>query len=79
MRDEYIDAIKASGFQEVRVIDEVSFPVEFMANDPTARAVIENLRMTPEKIKEVARLVKSVRVLGYKRRSKISNLMSSFL
>jgi len=66
MRDEYIEAIKAAGFQEVRIIDETSFPIECMANDPTTKAIIENLKIPPEEIKEVASSVVSIKVYGVK-------------
>ncbi len=51
MRDEYIGTIKAAGFQKVSIIDETSFPIEGIANDPTAKAIIENLEIPPEKNK----------------------------
>jgi len=66
MRNEYIDTIKAAGFQEVRIIDETSFPIECMANDPTAKAIIEYLRIPPEKVKEAASSVISIKVYGVK-------------
>ncbi len=66
MKDEYIGAIKAAGFQEVRIIDETPFPVECMANDPTAKAIIENLEIPPEEVKEVAGSVISIKVCGVK-------------
>ncbi len=66
MRDEYIEAIKAAGFQEVRIIDETSFPSESMDNDPTVRAIIENFNISPEKVKEVASSVISIKVYGIK-------------
>jgi len=66
MRDEYIAAIKTAGFQRVRIIDETSFPIECMANDPTAKALIKNLRIPPEKVKEVASSVISMKVYGVK-------------
>ncbi len=66
MRDEYIGAIKAAGFQELRIIDETSFPIECMANDPTAKALIENLRIPPEKLEEVASSAVSIRVYAVK-------------
>ena len=66
MRDEYIGTIKAAGFQEVSIIDETSFPIEGIANDPTAKAIIENLEIPPEKIKEVAGSVISIKVNGVK-------------
>jgi len=66
MRDEYIEAIKAAGFQEVRIIDETSFPIECIANEPTAKALMEVLRIQPEEVKEVATSVISIKVHGVK-------------
>ena len=66
MRDEYVGAIKAAGFQEVRIIDERSFPIECMANDSTAKAIMENLNILPEKVKEVASSVISIKVYAAK-------------
>jgi len=66
MRDEYMEAIKAAGFQEVRIIEATSFPIECMANDPTAKAIIENLKIPLEKVEEVASSVISIKVYGVK-------------
>ncbi|MFC1965061.1 arsenite methyltransferase [Chloroflexota bacterium] len=66
MKDEYIGIIKAAGFQEVRVIDETSFPIESMANDPTAKAIIKDLGISPEKIKEAGNTVTSIKVCAVK-------------
>ena len=52
--------------QEVRIIDEASFPIECMANDPTAKVIIEHLEIPPEKVKEVASSVISIKVYGVK-------------
>ena len=66
MRDDYIGAIRAAGFEEVRIIDEVHFPVELMANDPTAQAIIENLGTSPEKVKQATNSVISIKVQAVK-------------
>ena len=66
MKDEYMGAIKAVGFQEVGIIDETSFPIECMANDPMAKALVENLRIPPEEVREVAGSVTSIKVYGVK-------------
>jgi len=66
MRDEYIGAIKAAGFQEVRIVGETSFPIECVANDPTAKALIENLRIPLEEVREVTNSVISIKVNGVK-------------
>ncbi len=66
MRDEYLGAIKTAGFQELRIIDETSFPIESMANDPTAKAIMENLNISPEKVKEIANSVISIKIYAVK-------------
>jgi SAM-dependent methyltransferase len=66
LKDEYIEAIREAGFQEVRIAEETSFPIECMANDPTAKAVIKNLTIPPEKVKEVADSVISIKIYGVK-------------
>jgi len=66
MKDEYLDAIREAGFQHVKIIDESHFPIEFMANDPTAKAVKEQLGMSNEAVKEIANIAASIKVYGLK-------------
>lgn len=66
MRDEYIEAIKAAGFQEVKIIEETSFPIECMTNDPTAKAIIENLKVPTKNLNAIANSVVSIKVYGVK-------------
>ncbi len=66
MKGKYLQMIKDAGFQEVEVIEESSFPVENMANDPTAQAIIKTSKISAEKIKKIANTVASVKVSGLK-------------
>ena len=66
LKDEYIRTIKAAGFKDVRIIDEASFPMEFITNDPTAKEVIKNSKISPEKVREVASSILSIKVYGIK-------------
>jgi arsenite methyltransferase len=66
MRDEYLEAIKEVGFQEVRIVDETSFPIDCLANDPTAVAVIKDSKIPPQKVEEATRSVISIKVYGVK-------------
>lgn len=66
LKDKYIDAIKAAGFQKVKIIEETSFPSEYITNDPTAKAIIENLEIPLEKLKEVTNSIASIKVCGVK-------------
>jgi len=61
MKDEYIGTIEAAGFRKVSIVDEISFPIECMANDLTARALIESLGIPPQKVEEVATLVITIK------------------
>ena len=66
MRDEYIRDIKAAGFQQIRIIDETSFPIECMSNDPTTEAIIEHLKIPVKKVTELASSLVSITVYGVK-------------
>jgi len=66
MRDEYISAIEAAGFHKVSIIDETPFPIDCMANDPTAKALIETLNIPLKEMREVATSVISIKVNGVK-------------
>ncbi|MFQ6083202.1 MAG: arsenite methyltransferase [Candidatus Aminicenantia bacterium] len=66
IKDKYLEVIKNAGFKDVNIIDEISFPVEYMADDPTAKAIIKALKIPPEKVKEVASSVVSIKVYGVK-------------
>lgn len=66
IKDEYLQKIEAADFQDVKVVDETHFPVEFMASDPTAKAIIDKLSLPSEKVEEIANSVASVKVYAVK-------------
>ncbi len=61
-----IIAIEAAGFHEVRVIDEAAFPIECMVNDPTANAIIEDLKIPTGEEEEIKSSFASIKVYGVK-------------
>ena len=67
MRDEYLRVIEQAGFRDVRIMEESLFPIDCMANDPTAQAIVAHLDMTPEKIIEaVEGTIASIKVHAVK-------------
>ena len=66
MKDKYIEVIREVGFQKVKIIEETHFPIEYMVNDPTAKAVMEKSEIPIKKVKEIADSVASVKVYGVK-------------
>ena len=66
MKDVYINMIKSAGFRDIKIIDETSFPVEYMENDPTAQAIIGDLKVSHKDIEEAAKSVTSIKVSAIK-------------
>ena len=66
MKDEYIGVIREAGFHGVKIIDETIFPLECMANDLTAKAIIDKMGITTEKVNDIANSVASIKVQGIK-------------
>lgn len=68
LKDDYLGAVEAAGFGEVRVLEETGFPVELMANDPTAQRLMDRLDLPAEEIEGIARSAVSIKVTGRKPR-----------
>jgi len=66
MKDKYIELIREAGFQNVKILEETHFPIEYMINDPTAKSIMKNSNISVEKAKEVANSVASIKVYGVK-------------
>ena len=66
IKDEYIGAIKLAGFQEIRVIDEASYPIDRLVSDPVVKEFIANLKLSSEEVKDAAGSVVSAKVWGVK-------------
>ncbi len=66
-KSDYLDAIRATGFQDIKVVGETVFPTGSMSNDPTIKAIIEEAHITPAQIKKIASSVVSIKVSGIKK------------
>ncbi len=65
-KEKYLRAIQAAGFEEVMVVEETSFPVDSLENDPTAKAIVKGLNISSEEVKGLASSVRSIKVHGIK-------------
>jgi SAM-dependent methyltransferase len=66
MKDEYTGVIRDAGFRDVKIIDETTFPLDCMINDPTAQAVMEDLKISYEEAQGLAHSIVSIKVYGVK-------------
>lgn len=65
-KEEYLSAVKEAGFDEIRIMEETTFPLDLMTNDPTVKALTDNIKVSREKAKELAHSVASIKVSGIK-------------
>ena len=63
-KESYLGAIRKAGFQKIQILQETVFPTEILANDPTAQEIVKHL--SPQKAKELAKSVVSVKVSAVK-------------
>jgi len=66
MKEEYISDIKKAGFKDIKIMGQVNYPVEAMANDITARVVKNNPSLTKENLKEIEDAVASIKIHAVK-------------
>lgn len=66
LKEAYLEMIKEAGFQNVKIVDENIFSLEYLANDPAIQAIIGELNLTGEVITDIASSIVSVKVNGVK-------------
>jgi ubiquinone/menaquinone biosynthesis C-methylase UbiE len=66
IKEEYLDAIRTAGFREVDIQDETLYPVEYILHDPTARAAMKELDISPEQLVKEGSPVVSLKVSAVK-------------
>ena len=65
-KDAYLKTIKDSGFHDIQVMEETTFPLELMANDSTAQVIINKMNVTNKELKKIENLVVSIKVKAVK-------------
>ena len=65
-KKEYLEAIQSAGFERTKIMDEARPSAELLANDPSAREIVKNLNLSPERAKDLARSVISMKVSAVK-------------
>jgi ubiquinone/menaquinone biosynthesis C-methylase UbiE len=66
LKDKYLELMRKAGFQEVKVIEEKTYPLEYIISESTLKEAIKMANMTEEEVKEAAKIVVSVKVSAVK-------------
>jgi arsenite methyltransferase len=67
LRDDYLETMERAGFKDVKIVEQTVFPVDFILSDPTAQAMVRELKISEAVVAEFAGSILSVRVQGNKR------------
>jgi arsenite methyltransferase len=65
-KEDYIRYMKDAGFQGVHILSESGYPVEAMANDATAKAVMKDLKLAESDLAEIEHTVVSIKIKATK-------------
>lgn len=66
-KEDYLKAMESAGFQDVKVVEQTGFSLEYLSHDPTVAAVAESLgQRAREELAQAAGAVASVRVQARK-------------
>ncbi|HOW42345.1 MAG TPA: arsenite methyltransferase [Candidatus Omnitrophota bacterium] len=66
MKEEYLGFIEKAGFKDIKVVSQTHYPIEAMANDATAQAVMGDAKISKQDMKALEKAVVSVKVLAFK-------------
>lgn len=66
LKDDYLGLMKASGFEDVSIIDETLFPIRLIAGEPFAKKIIDELKIPQKKVEDIENSVSSIKVFARK-------------
>ncbi|MDX1411150.1 MAG: arsenite methyltransferase [Nitrospirales bacterium] len=67
IKDEYLDCIELAGFQEIKVLDQIPFPLDLLINDPTAKGILQEVEIDPMEANKMSETIVHLKVQAYKR------------
>ena len=67
IKGKYIELIRKAGFQEVKIIEEKTYPLEYIISESTTKELINNTGMSLKEVRDAANSVLSVKVSALKK------------
>jgi len=67
IKDKYLDLIQKAGFKKVKVVEEKTYPLEYIISEDILKENIDKLGMTKDELKATASSVVSVKVSAFKK------------
>lgn len=67
IKDKYLGLIRDAGFEDVKVLSEKNYPLEFVLSEPEVKEVVSKSNITDEEVKEIANSIVSISVSALKK------------
>ncbi len=65
-KEEYLDAIKQAGFEEISIIGESHFPAELIAEQPILKELVREMQIPMSEVQRIASTIVSMKVSAKK-------------
>ena len=66
IKDAYLKAVKKAGFMDIKIFDEVNFPIKYIISDDTENIFKNDLSLTKDMIDDLEKSVFSIKVSAIK-------------
>ena len=66
IKDHYLDDIRKAGFKDIKILEEKTYPLEYIISEDAFKGAIDRLNMSHEEVKETADTVVSIKVSATK-------------
>ncbi len=66
IKEKYLELIGNAGFQEVKAVEEKTYPLEYIISESATQEIVKSLGLTQEQVKEAANSIVSVKVSAVK-------------
>ncbi len=70
IKEDYLSAIEKAGFTDVKVLDEVSFPINYIVSDDKAVIIKNDLGLDKDKVNDLQESILSIKVYALKQNIK---------
>jgi SAM-dependent methyltransferase len=66
LKDDYLDMLRAAGFEDIRVQGEAPFYAAEMTNDPFVRRIVDEAELTADELRQTGKSIVSIRISARK-------------
>jgi SAM-dependent methyltransferase len=66
LKDEYIEDIRAAGFQDIRVCSETPYPIDCVEDNPAVQAILKSQDLSLDRLRRLAEGIVSVSIQAVK-------------